>query len=182
MKCKTFFPIISAANKSWWLRTKKGPAATYSPTENRSTIGVRALNCRVRDGNGCVCPAVATGPANTRKHGRIRTAGLGSPNSDWKKTKRERIKNKDKDRNRSGKRKRTGEEKKGPAATYSPTENRSTIGVRALNCRVRDGNGCVCPAVATGPANTGEREIFSCALSWQSECRDWNSDMVKPLG
>ncbi len=72
--------------------------------------------------------------------------------------------------------------KKGPAATYSPTENRSTIGVRALNCRVRDGNGCVCPAVATGPANTGEREIFSCALSWQSECRDWNSDMVKPLG
>ena len=48
---------------------KKGPAATYSPTENRSTIGVRALNFRVRDGNGCVCPAVATGPANTRKHG-----------------------------------------------------------------------------------------------------------------
>jgi hypothetical protein len=49
-------------------------------------------------------------------------------------------------------------QKKSPAATYSPTENRSTIGVRALNFRVRDGNGCVCPAVATGPANTGERE------------------------
>ena len=48
--------------------------------------------------------------------------------------------------------------RKGPAATYSPTANRSTIGVRVLNFRVRDGNGCVHPAVATGPANAWERE------------------------
>ena len=31
-----------------------------------STIGVRVLNFRVRDGNGCVHPAVATGPANSK--------------------------------------------------------------------------------------------------------------------
>ena len=58
---------------------EKDPAATYSPTANRSTIGVRVLNFRVRDGNGCVHPAVATGPANAWEHGWIRTTGLGSP-------------------------------------------------------------------------------------------------------
>ena len=44
---------------------EKDPAATYSPTANRSTIGVRVLNFRVRDGNGCVHPAVATGSIPT---------------------------------------------------------------------------------------------------------------------
>ena len=70
--------------------------------------------------------------------------------------------------------------KEGPAATYSPTANRSTIGVRVLNFRVRDGNGCVHPAVATGPANAWERE--DPRTTGLGSPRDWNSDMVKPLG
>ena len=72
------------------------------------------------------------------------------------------------------------EKRKGPAATYSPTANRSTIGVRVLNFRVRDGNGCVHPAVATGPANAWEREITR--TTGLGSPRDWNNDMVKPLG
>ncbi|MDN5333214.1 MAG: hypothetical protein PWP59_476, partial [Sphaerochaeta sp.] len=39
--------------RGWGKSKKKGPAATYSPTVARSTIGVRVLNFRVRDGNGC---------------------------------------------------------------------------------------------------------------------------------
>ena len=58
-------------------------------------------------------------------------------------------------------------QKKGPAATYSPTVARSTIGVRVLNFRVRDGNGCVHPAVATGPANAWEREGTSHDRPWR---------------
>ena len=62
---------------------RKGPAATYSPTVNRSTIGVRVLNFRVRDGNGCVHPAVATGSNQHTAARKIRTASLGSPKTDY---------------------------------------------------------------------------------------------------
>ena len=34
-------------------RQKKNLATTYSPTENRSTIGEEAFHYRVRDGNEC---------------------------------------------------------------------------------------------------------------------------------
>ena len=40
---------------------KKDPAATYSPAPTCSTIGVRALDFRVRDGNGYFHSAMATG-------------------------------------------------------------------------------------------------------------------------
>ena len=72
------------------------------------------------------------------------------------------------------------EKEKDPAATYSPTANRSTIGVRVLNFRVRDGNGCVHPAVATGPANAWEHGWDPYDRPWQPW--DWKDDMVKPLG
>ena len=70
---------ISIYNRQAGARQKEGPAATYSPTANRSTIGVRVLNFRVREGNGCVHPAVATGPANAWEREDPRTTGLGSP-------------------------------------------------------------------------------------------------------
>jgi hypothetical protein len=46
---------------------KKNPAATYSPTQKpRSTIGAEGLNFRVRNGNGCVPLAIATGNREAR--------------------------------------------------------------------------------------------------------------------
>ena len=43
-------------------KAKKEPAASYSRTgESRTTLGDGALNFRVRNGNGCDSPSVATG-------------------------------------------------------------------------------------------------------------------------
>src|SRR5262249_52960405 len=51
------------------------PATSYSPTRRPcSTIGAGGLNYRVRDGNGCVPSAIATGNSEswrTIAHGRI---------------------------------------------------------------------------------------------------------------
>ena len=48
------------------IRKKKEPAASYFPPV-RSIIGVRALDFRVRNGNGYVHPTMATGTTNARK-------------------------------------------------------------------------------------------------------------------
>ncbi len=42
--------IMMDGNSVW--KIQKSPATSYSPTANRSTIGVGGLNFRVRDGNG----------------------------------------------------------------------------------------------------------------------------------
>ena len=48
------------------MRIKKEPAASYFPPV-WSIIGVRALDFRVRNGNGYVHPTMATGTTNARK-------------------------------------------------------------------------------------------------------------------
>ena len=61
------------------IEKKKNPAATYSPTADRSTIGVRVLNFRVRDGNGCIHLALATGSIPTLGCRSSHATSLGSP-------------------------------------------------------------------------------------------------------
>ncbi len=48
-------------------KTKKDPAATYSPAKS-STIGVKGLDFRVRDGNGYDTFALATGSTSLEMH------------------------------------------------------------------------------------------------------------------
>src|SRR5206468_8204857 len=99
------------------------PAATYSPTRSRWSIGGSGgLNFRVRDGNGWNDwrPMLARSAMKKRRPAARVIARRGV----WGKI---------------------------PAATYSPTRKPcSTIGSGGLNFRVRDGNGWDPSDVATG--------------------------------